>query len=61
MKLKLFSEKTGNMKPRLDSLEESVNEWLAEHPNIVIEHTHELAQPNAGWSHIGLAVWYSEK
>ncbi|MCZ6663215.1 MAG: hypothetical protein O6951_09890 [Actinobacteria bacterium] len=61
MKLKLFSVKSGNMKPQFDSLEANVNEWLAEHPNIVIENTNDLSQPNAAWSHIALAVWYTEK
>ncbi|MCH8984747.1 MAG: hypothetical protein IH943_11725 [Acidobacteria bacterium] len=61
MKLKLFSVKSGNMKTQFDSLEANVNEWLAEHPNIVIENTNDLSQPNAAWSHIALAVWYTEK
>ncbi len=61
MKLKLFSVKSGNMKTQFNSLEANVNEWLAEHPNIVIENTNDLSQPNAAWSHIALAVWYTEK
>ena len=61
MKLKLFSVKTGNQKTKFDTLEASVNEWLADHPNIVIENTNDLSQPNIGWSHLALAVWYTEK
>ena len=53
--------KAGNRKPSFDTLEADVNAWLADNPNIVIEHTNDLSQPNAGWSHLALAVWYSEK
>ena len=61
MKIKLFVMKAGNRKPHFDTLEADVNAWLADHPNIVIEHTNDLSQPNVGWSHLALAVWYSEK
>ena len=61
MKLKMFVMKTGNRKPDFDTLEADVNAWLADHPNIVIEHTSELSQPNVSWSHLALGVWYSEK
>ena len=61
MKLKLFVMKAGNRKPSFDALEADVNAWLADHPDIVIEHTNDLSQPNVGWSHLSLAVWYSEK
>lgn len=61
MKLKLFVMKEGNRKPDFDTLEADVNAWLADHPNIVIEHTNDLSQPSATWSHLSLAVWYSEK
>ena len=61
MKLKLFVMKAGNRKPSFDTLEADVNAWLADHPNIAIEHTNDISQPNAGWSHLALAVWYSEK
>ncbi len=61
MKLKLFSVKSGNMKPKFDTLEANANEWLADHPNIVIEHTNDVSQPNIGWSHLALAIWYTEK
>ena len=60
MKLKLFSVKSGNMKTRFDALEANVNEWLADHPNILIEHTNDVSQPNIGWSHLALAIWYTE-
>ena len=63
MKIELFSAQPSNRKPKpsLDTLEADVNAWLADHPNIVIEHTNELSQPSAVWSHLALAVWYSEK
>lgn len=60
MKLKLFSVKSGNINAQFETLETAVNAWLEHHPDIVIENTHELSQPNAGWSHISLAVWYTE-
>ena len=61
MKLKLFSMQARNRKPGFDALEAEINTWLAGHPNIVIEHTNDLTQPSAVWSHVTLAVWYSEK
>ena len=61
MKLKLFSVKSGNRKARFDTLEADVNAWLADHPNIVIENTNDLSQPNMSWTHLSLAVWYTEK
>ena len=61
MKMKLFSVKEGNRKGGFNTLEADVNSWLADHPNIVIEHTNDLSQPNVSWSHLSLAVWYSEK
>lgn len=61
MKLKLFTAQSGNRKPKFDDLESEVNAWLAEHPGIVVEHTNFLTQPNLQWSHLALAVWYSEK
>lgn len=60
MKIKLFSMKARNRKG-FHTLEADVNAWLADHPNIVIEHTNHLTQPSVTWSHLGLAVWYSEK
>lgn len=61
MKIELSSVKEGNRKGGFDSLEADVNAWLADHPNIVIEHTNDLSQPNVSWSHLALAVWYIEK
>ena len=61
MKLKLFSVQSGNRKTKFDALEANVNQWLADHPNIVIESTNFLSQPNVNWSHLALAVWYTEK
>jgi hypothetical protein len=62
MKMKTFIVKSGNSKKRtgMAELEANVNEWLADHPNIVIDHTHNLAQPNLAWSHTALAIWYTE-
>ena len=61
MKLKIFSVNSGNRKPQFESLEASVNEWLADHPNIVIQYTNDLSQPNMNWSHLALAVWYTDQ
>jgi hypothetical protein len=61
MKLKIFSVKSGNRQAQFDTLEANVNDWLVEHPNIIIEHTSDLSQPNMSWSHLALAVWYAEK
>lgn len=61
MKLNIFSVKSGNRKPEFGGLEASVNEWLADHPNVVIENVNDLSQPNMSWSHLALAVWYTEQ
>ena len=60
MKLKLFSVKTGNRKAKFATLEADVNAWLADHPDIVIENTNDLSQPNMSWTHLALAIWYTE-
>ena len=44
-----------------EALEAEVNGWLDNHQNIVIENTNVLSQPNAVWSHLALAVWYTDK
>ena len=61
MKLKIFSVKSGNRTPQFESLEASVNEWLVDHPNIVIENMNDLSQPNMSWSHLAIAVWYTDQ
>ena len=61
MKLKIFSVQSGNRKPQFESLEESVNKWLADHPRVVIEKVNDLSQPNMNWSHLALAVWYTDE
>ena len=63
MRLKTFSVKSGNSikKAGFEALEVNVNGWLDDHPNITIEHTQVLAQPNLGWSQTALAVWYTEQ
>lgn len=61
MKLKIFSVSSGNRKTQFESLETDVNEWLADQPNIVIANTNALSQPNVSWSHLALAVWYTNK
>jgi hypothetical protein len=61
MKLKIFSVSSGNRKTQFESLETDVNEWLANQPNISIVNTNVLSQPNLSWSHLALAVWYTDK
>jgi len=61
MKLKILSVQSGNRKPQFESLEERVNEWLADHPHIVIQKVNDLSQPNMSWSHLALAVWYTDE
>lgn len=60
MKLKVFSVQTGNRKPRFAALEDEVNAWLADHPQVVVSHTNDLSHPNVAWSHLSVAVWYDE-
>ena len=60
MKLKVFSMKAGDRTPDFAALEADVNSWLGAHPDIVIEHTNRLSQPNISWSHLAVAVWYTE-
>jgi len=59
--MKLFSLQSSNRKTGFATLEADVNSWLADHPNIVIEHTNDLSQPNVSFLHLALAVWYTEK
>ena len=61
MEVKLFSVKSTSRKPGFDTLEAEVNAWLADHPDHVIEHTNVLSQPNFGWSHFAVAVFYTTK
>jgi len=37
MKFKIFHVQSTNRKPQFDALETSVDEWLANHPDVVIE------------------------
>ena len=60
VKLKIFTMKSGNRKPDFATLEVDVNAWLGNNPDIVIDHTNEISQPNMAWSHLALAVWYTE-
>jgi len=60
MKLKIFHVQSTNKKPQFDQLETSVNEWLADHPNVVIDSTNFLTQPNMNWFHLSMTVWYTE-
>ena len=48
-KLKIFLVKSGNSikKAGLADLEADVNEWLVDHPNITIDHTHTLGGPKS--------------
>lgn len=59
--MKVFAVRSGNRKPDFDTLEADVNAWLADHPDIAIDYTNFLSQPNVNWSHLALAVWYKEK
>jgi hypothetical protein len=61
--MKIFAVKSGNSikKAAFDVLEANLNEWLDDHPNMTIEHTQALAQPNLGWGLTALAVWYTEQ
>ena len=61
MTSKIFSVQSGNRKPQFESLEENVNKWLADHPRVVIEKVNDLSQPNMNWSHLALAVWYTDE
>ncbi len=62
MRLKVFSVKSGNSvkKSGFGTLEAKVNEWLIDHPEVTIEDTHALSQPNLGWGQTALAIWYTE-
>jgi hypothetical protein len=59
MHVKLFA-KDGRWKPstQVQDLEAEINSWLTAHPDVVIEHVHQLSHPNFGWTHVGVAVWY---
>ena len=61
MKVKLFSVASGNRKTKFETLEANVNEWLMDNPNIVVVSTDTLSQPNLSWSHLSLAVWYTDQ
>jgi len=43
-----------------EDLQKYAARFNEDHPDITIEHTHDLAQPNLGWNHTALAVWYTE-
>ena len=60
--MKIFTVKSGNSvkKAGFEKPEANVNEWPVDHSNITIEHTHDLAQPNLGWSQTAFAVWHTE-
>ena len=62
MKVKLFRRDGTKGKPaeRFSDLEDQINSWLAEHPEITIDNTHRLSQPTFGWGELAVAVWYSE-
>jgi hypothetical protein len=61
VKVKLFSVKSRDRKTRFDTLEADINGWLADHPSVVIEQTNGVSHPNLTWSHLALAIWYTEK
>jgi hypothetical protein len=61
-KVKMLSSSTGWGKPakQFAELEEAVNDWLANNPDISVEDTHLLSQPTFGWGQLAVAVWYRE-
>jgi hypothetical protein len=61
MKVKLFTTSSGWGKPvkQFDELEVTINAWLADHPEVVVEHVHRMSQPSFGWGQLGVAVWHS--
>jgi len=61
VRVKVFSVQSTNRKPRFDDLETKVNQWLADHPETVVENTVPIGQPNLGWGHVAIAVWYTER
>jgi hypothetical protein len=60
VRLQLFTVESDKRKLTFEDLEASVNEWPADHPDIVVENTHGVAQPNVGWGNRAGAVWYAE-
>lgn len=62
MKVKIFNRGSWKGKPvdRFNDLEVMINTWLAEHPDVAVEHVHRLSQPTFGWGELAIAVWYSE-
>jgi hypothetical protein len=60
MKLKIFSMTSGNRRTKFDALEVDVNAWLEAHPDIKVANSHVMTQPNLSWSHLALAVWYTD-
>jgi hypothetical protein len=59
MQVKLFTQ-GGRWKSstQVADLEAQVNSWLKTHPDIAIEHVHQLSHPNFGWTQLAVAVWY---
>jgi hypothetical protein len=60
MKLKIFSVRSGNRKVEFETLEADVNAWLEAHPDLTVANSHVISQPNMSWSHLALAVWYTD-
>ena len=62
MQVNLFRRGGTKVKPaeQFNDLEDEINSWLAEHPEITIEPAHRLSQPTLGRGERAVAVWYSE-
>jgi len=62
MKVKLFTTSTSWGKParQLEELEETINSWLAAHPDASVDHVHRLSQPTFGWGQLSIALWYTD-
>lgn len=64
MKFKLFSISSSwgfkSQSVQVAELEQQVNAWLEQHPDIEIEGAHRVSHPTFGWSQLALALWYRE-
>ncbi len=63
MQVKIFVRGSGfRKKPAtlFDGLESDINTWLEANPNVVVQHAHQLSQPNFGSNELAVAVWYAK-
>jgi hypothetical protein len=69
MKAKFFSTTTNNYRqegaypPGPTTLEDVVNAWLQENPNVRVVHIKQSAGGSSFWSvgHVFVSVWYEEE